>query len=161
MKQKFKLPKTDRLLGISAMIISLLTLIIFTYQTHIIDKKNKLSVKPSLHIDAHQEDIIRLTDTTITIKYTVTNKGLGPAIIHSSTLNYQNEDYPLDFDEFIMKKFPLINEYSSTLNSSPIIKSTIISAGETKDIFTFKITMKDSYKLPNNYFDFNDLIFAN
>ena len=103
MKHKFKLPTTDRLIGISAMIISILTLLIFIFQTHIMYKKSKLSVKPSLYISP----IFKDDGTTYTLEHYVTNKGLGPAIIQSSTQSYQNANYTLvDFHHLIMQKFP-------------------------------------------------------
>ena len=106
MKHKFKLPTTDRLLGISAMIISILTLLIFIFQTHIMYKKSKLSVKPSLFFEQEYEEVDSVTRS---FTETVTNKGLGPAIIQDSKLSYQNEDYLLDFDDFIKKSFQILN----------------------------------------------------
>lgn len=67
---KCKLPKTDRLVGISAMIISLLTLIIFTYQTNVIRKQSKLSAKPRLSFITSQTVI----DSLVIFEQTLTNK---------------------------------------------------------------------------------------
>ena len=149
MKHKFKLPTTDRLLGISAMITSILSLIVFTFQTHFIYKTNKLSVKPSLYIAGKSEE----NDTIYTIKYFVTNKGLGPAIIQSSTLSYQNEDYPLGLDDLFMKKFPLYEEYHKTIwIRDGIIKGTILSKNDTLDIYRIELRTKDLNKIPKNYY---------
>ena len=153
MKHKFKLPKTDRLLGISAMITSILSLMVFTFQTHITYKTNKLSVKPSLYISPSFEE----NDTIITFEHYVTNKGLGPAIIQSSTLSFQNEDYPLGFESLIMEKFPLIEKYNKKLELHPIIKGTIISKDDT--LYIFRIELRDQHlaKFPNDYSSlFND-----
>lgn len=147
MKHKFKLPKTDRLLGISAMITSILSLIVFTFQTHIIYKTNKLSVKPSLYVSTSSEE----NDTIYTFEHYVTNKGLGPAIIQSSTLSFQNEDYPLGFKSLIMEKFPLVDKYHKKLELHPLIKGTVISKDDTLYIFRIELRDQDLDKLPNDY----------
>ena len=134
MKQKFKLPTTDRLIGVSAIIISLLTLIIFIYQTHIISTESRLSVKPNLFFDF---ELIE-NDSLVSFKRTVKNKGLGPALIHSSVLRYQNEDYTLDFDKFISDKFPDVRNYTE-LDSYGITEGSIISPDETITIYKFEI----------------------
>lgn len=50
----FKKISTDRLLGTSAMVINVLTLIIFIYQTDIMRLQSKLSVKPRLDFTTNQ-----------------------------------------------------------------------------------------------------------
>ena len=60
-KKKFN---ADRILGISAMVISLLTLAIFIYQTDIMRVQSKLSVKPRLDFTTNQGG----TDSIIVFK---------------------------------------------------------------------------------------------
>ena len=156
MKHKFKLPTTDRLIGISAMIISLLTLIIFIYQTHIISKESKLSVKPRLVFEPGRE-----TENGFEIyELTLTNKGLGPAIIQNSSQSYQNDNYPfVDFDYLIMKKFPDIeNEIGYDLSTSSIIEGDLIAVNEIITVYKLKITSESNLKL-SKYLNIDDLRF--
>ena len=154
MKHKFKLPTTDRLIGISAMIISILTLIIFIYQTHIISKKSKLSVKPRLVFETETK-----TEKGFkTYILTLTNKGLGPAIIQNCTQIYQNINYPLvDFDHLIMKKFPDIeNEKNCDLSTNRIKQGDIIPVNETITVYELKMTSEINLKI-SKYLNIDDL----
>lgn len=139
MKRKSKLPQTNRIVGISAMIISLLTLIIFIYQTNIISKQSKLSVKPRLSFNKSQTII----DSLVIFEKTLTNKGLGPAIIHNSILSYQKEDYALDFNAFVSNKFPDIEKYGNLASTTSISSGTSISPNETIIIYKFEAPLKN------------------
>ena len=102
MKQESKIPKTDRLIGLSAMIISLLTLIIFIYQTHLIRQQARLSVEPRLQFSTDKLNNYPFK----TFRQILINKGLGPAIIYDPKIIYQNKNYDLDFAKFTKDKFP-------------------------------------------------------
>lgn len=132
---KIKLPKTDRLLGVSAMIISVLTLIIFIYQTNIINRQSKLSVKPRLSFSQIQS----VNDSIVTIQQVIINKGLGPAIIKKSKIIFENKSYPLDFDEFIFKEYSDVEEYGDLIFTSSILEYTTISPNETSTIYKFQV----------------------
>ena len=84
---KFKM-NTDRVIGLSAMLIGLLTLIIFTYQTSIIRKQSRLSVTPRLVFNTIQDQ----KDSSITYVVEIINKGLGPAVIESINIIEGNTD---------------------------------------------------------------------
>ena len=82
MKKNFN---ADRIIGLSAMLISLMTLIIFLYQTNLIKKQSVLSVRPRLTFSKNIDKTVTVKDstnsTTISIRLTLRNNGLGPAII--------------------------------------------------------------------------------
>ena len=67
---------SDKILSISAMLISLLTLIVFLYQTNLIRKQQYMSVLPYLEMGNYGTN-------TNNYKYIVENNGVGPAILKS------------------------------------------------------------------------------
>ncbi len=83
-----KLLSNELLIGISAMIISLSTLIVFIYQTNLIRKQQYKSVYPHLnfvHMHSHSTDY----------HFALRNQGIGPAFIQSiSITDSTGKSYP-------------------------------------------------------------------
>lgn len=76
---------SEKLLSISAMSISFLTLVIFVYQTNLLSKQNYLSILPYLALTTTYnkgEDTFELN---------LENHGVGPAIIESISVSYQGK----------------------------------------------------------------------
>ena len=138
---KIKFPKTERILSLSAMIVSILTLIIFIYQTNIINRQSKLSVKPRLSFGITQTT----GDSIVSFTQWVKNKGLGPAIVQKANILYKKEQYKLDFDAFAIKKFPQIEEYGNIAETASVEDYTTLSSNETLVIYKFDIPIT---KLP-------------
>lgn len=126
---------TDRILGISAMLISLLTLIIFIYQTNIMREQSKLSVKPRLDFTTNFGG----NDSLITIQEVVENKGLGPAIIDSIYFNYKGEHYAIDVEEFLNGQLSKVLEIGYMSQSATMSRGTTISPGEERPIYTYVV----------------------
>ena len=63
---------TDKILGLSAMLISICTLIVFLYQTNLIKKQQYMSVYPYLTLGNNGS-------FTADYEYSLTNNGIGPA----------------------------------------------------------------------------------
>ncbi|WP_276391850.1 hypothetical protein [Eudoraea chungangensis] len=87
-KKKFTW-NSDKIVGLSAMGISFITLIIFIYQTNLMSKQNSLSILPYLQIavsDNGEENSYALS---------ILNHGVGPAIIESVTIAYDGKKYNL------------------------------------------------------------------
>jgi len=101
-KKKFN---TDKIIGLSAIFISLLTLLIFLYQTSVISKQARLSVTPRITftggIANHASKVI--------FHIGVKNNGLGPAIIDSTAIFFKNKYYPLNFKEFTSTNYPALD----------------------------------------------------
>jgi hypothetical protein len=129
---------TDRLVGISAIIISLCTLIIFIYQTELIREQSRLSVKPRIAFSSSQNQ----KDSTFQFRQVIINKGLGPAIIDSMALIYKGEYYELDMDEFLGNTFPRINEFGALTQSTTYVQGTTLRAGEESTFYTYRANMK-------------------
>ena len=124
---------TDRLVGISAIIISLCTLVIFVYQTNIIREQSRLSVRPRISFTSSQNQ----KDSLIQFRHIMSNKGLGPAIIDSMALIYKGEYYELDMGEFLEEQLPKIKKYGRLLQSTSYVKGTTLRPGEQSIYYTF------------------------
>ena len=128
---------SDKIFGLTAMLISLVTLIIFVRQTNIMDKQSRLSAMPYLRFETSansfdQEFILDLV-----------NYGVGPAIIDGKTISYGDQTFDLEFHEFLRSEFKsygmdTINIISNaSINAGLAIPSggerTILKVGGTKE----------------------------
>ncbi len=114
---KNKILNTEKIIGLSAMFISLLTLIIFLYQTRIISKQARLSVTPRISFTAGVAHL----DSTVVFRIGVKNNGLGPAIIDSTAILSKNKYLPLNFNKFTKTYYP---QSDSIISSSTSIYFT-------------------------------------
>jgi len=140
---KFKNIKTDRLLGISAMIISLLTLVIFIYQTNIMREQSKLSVKPRLDFTLNQGG----NDSLVVFQQILENKGLGPAIIDSIYFTYKGEVFPLDTEKLFEDQFPKLLEYGYLSQHSTLGRGSSLIPAEERSISTYNIPVANLEKV--------------
>ncbi|WP_298995691.1 hypothetical protein ACOKFD_13600 [Flagellimonas sp. S174] len=131
----FKKISTDRLLGISAMVISILTLVIFIYQTDIMRVQSKLSVKPRLDFTTNQGG----NDSLVTFQEVLENKGLGPAIIDSIYYIYQGSHFALDTETFFQQEFPKLLEYGYLSQHSTLGRGTTLTPNEERSLFVYKL----------------------
>ena len=127
------------MLGISAMIISLLTLIIFIYQTNIMREQSKLSVKPRLDFSTNLSG----NDSLIIVEQVIENRGLGPAIIDSIRFIYKNNSYRLDIEKLIETELPKLLEYGYLSQHATLNRGSTLMPGEEKPIFTYNIFIKN------------------
>ncbi|MEO1715399.1 MAG: hypothetical protein AAFU60_18880 [Bacteroidota bacterium] len=91
----FKKPfwNSDKVLSLSDILVSLCTLIVFTYQTTLIRKQQYMSVYPHL-------DMGHYYTYTVNYKYILANSGLGPARI-----------LEVDIEDHTGQKFDAVEEY--------------------------------------------------
>jgi hypothetical protein len=80
---------SDRLLSITAMVMSFITLIIFVYQTNLMRKQNYLSILPYVQFSVLDDG------ETSSYGLSLKNHGVGPAIVESVILEYQGNRYNL------------------------------------------------------------------
>lgn len=120
---------TDRIIGISAIFISLLTLIIFIYQTNLMREQTRLSVQPYLSVDS----IFNRDEGYFSIE--LINNGLGPAIIETRNINLKGKTYDLNL-------YDLLEENTSLLDSINTIKSESIDKGTAIPINTGKVLLR-------------------
>lgn len=94
---------SDKLFGLTAMLISLVTLIIFVRQTNIMDKQSRLSAMPYLMIEKSTNGEAQK------IQFTLVNHGVGPAIIESRRIIYKGNEYEKDFYQFLTENVPKLD----------------------------------------------------
>lgn len=139
-KSKFK---TDRIIGLSAMSISLMTLIIFIYQTNLIREQNILSVTPRMSFNEWEAQ----NDSSLLLRFEMRNKGLGPAIVDSVAILYEGERYRADYRSFFRSNTPEMYKYVKIINTVYISAGESLPAGETLQMFTAAVSRQDRDKL--------------
>ena len=141
---------TDRVLGLSAMLVSFLSLIFFIYQTNIMRDQSRLSVKPRLVFNTN----VITNDSVVTFNFSLQNKGLGPAIIKEARIVHESNVFPLDFDFFVEYNFPKLENFGSLLTTTRLNDESIISVDEIQDLLVFSANVKDIEKI-NEYLKLN------
>ena len=131
--------------------VSIVTLIIFIYQTNIMREQSRLEVKPRLVFNTS----VQSNDSIVTFSFFLRNKGLGPAIVKKARIIHESEIYPLNFDVFLDFTFPDIESYGNLLTTFSLINEDIISVDETVTLFVFEANTKDIPKI-NEYLKLND-----
>jgi hypothetical protein len=89
---------TQKLMSLSAILISMGTFITFAYQTHLIQKQQFRSVLPYLIINQHSaynEQGQKM------ISLQLFNNGVGPAIIEDLTISYRDKEYKTMYEFFL------------------------------------------------------------
>ncbi len=104
---------SDKLVALTALVISLGSLFIFIRQTNIIEQQSRLSVMPYIIIDMSRN----AENKTIAID--LVNHGVGPAIVVNREITYNGEFFDLEFKDFLRQKIEnsdsiAIQNYSST-----------------------------------------------
>ncbi len=118
---------TDKILGLSAMLISICTLIVFLYQTNLIKEQQYMSVYPYLTLGNNGS-------FTADYEYSLTNNGIGPALISSVKVSAKNGKIYTDISPYVQEI--ILNEHDSLFGfyHSNLFKGMIIPAGGKIDI---------------------------
>ena len=117
------------------MLISLLTLIIFIYQTNIMRVQSRLSVSPRLTFFTSED----AKDSVLQISTEIVNKGMGPAIIESIHIIHEGKEYDLDFGKFFEEIYPGLKNFGSLTQSMTMSRGSTLSPNEVNRFFTYKI----------------------
>lgn len=135
---------SDKVLSLSAMMISLCTLGVFIYQTNLIRKQQYLSVYPYL-------SMFNAYSGTENYQYILVNNGIGPAMIKSVKVKYKGLTHDSDLPDFLRKHFHenKIGGDSLSTRYSNISVGRLIPANEeisvieaVKDLTTAEILRK-------------------
>lgn len=103
---------SDKLLSLTAMLVSVITLIIFIYQTNLMRDQNYISVLPYLSISTSSDQ------ENYTFKLNLQNNGLGPAIIESVKMTYKDSIYNIaDYGNEIITFFRTIEPALDTITN--------------------------------------------
>lgn len=132
---------TDRILGISAMLVSLITLFIFIYQTNLMQDQNRLSILPYLSLNTSNNAEI------FAFELNLANHGMGPAIIESITILYKDKQYKLeeydnDLFTLLQSLVPQLGRIQN-LSSSSLNKGMAIPSNTVYNIFMVKSDQND------------------
>lgn len=141
---------SERILSLSAMLISVITLLIFIYQTNLMRRQNYLSIMPYLLLSTTRDKSEQLFSVSLK------NHGVGPAIIESTTLIYQGKAYHLrDYNfELLRVLTVLAPELDSlhTYSSSSLDKGIAIPANYTYQLLESRQSA-EAYELLNSTID--------
>ncbi|MDX1463338.1 MAG: hypothetical protein R3359_09790 [Marinirhabdus sp.] len=111
-----------------AIIISILTLVAFIYQTSVISQQQHMSVYPHLMLQNQNGG-------SLNYSYTLTNKGVGPAIIESFRVTSADGKMYDDLGLFLLNKLP--EKYHEDILISNVSDGQLISSGEEIELFAF------------------------
>lgn len=123
-KNKSVFWNSEKLLSISAIIISLGTLFVFTYQTNLIRKQQHMSVYPYLQFEDH-------ANFSLNYKYTLTNKGIGPALITSSKIKINGVFRNMDLACHLGEAVKHITDTIYSFTTSSVTKGMLIGQNES------------------------------
>ncbi|WP_422083801.1 hypothetical protein [Ulvibacterium sp.] len=158
MKKKVAL-NADRAIGASAILISLLTLFIFLYQTHLLKEQSRLSVRPRLSFSKNITQSMTVVDsdsiqsTLINISLALRNNGLGPAIIESN--RFVDRGNPYDILTFFDTVYPKLRKYGVFTQITELKIGEALPASKTIDIFTYQYQRIDEDKI-NDYLNISE-----
>ena len=127
MKKKFW--TSDKLVALVAIIISLLTLIIFVRQTNIIEKQSRLSAMPYLMISTSE------VGAENKYSFKLINYGVGPAILDSTVIYYKGKTFDQEFVDFLKSEIKAMDSVP-VLNHATLGRGHAIPAGGERNILT-------------------------
>ncbi len=111
---------TDRVVSLSAMAVSVCTLVVILYQTHLTRQAQYASAMPYL--------MIGVTSNDRGVHVTLANLGLGPALLDSVRIRYKGQSIDNDPYGFFLQKRA---EYAQFLSVDQVMPGRLISAGQT------------------------------
>lgn len=132
---------TEKIVSITAITISIVTLIIFVQQTQIMKRQNYLSILPYLAISTTTNEQAK------TFELNLINQGVGPAIIESVTFIYEGERYDLvDYDHymlnFLQDKIPALDSLEN-ISYASLDRGMAIPANTSYNVIGVKESEKE------------------
>lgn len=108
---------SEKILSLSALVVSLSTLVVFVYQTNLIRKQQYMSVYPHLLLSNSRSG-------SVEYQYLLSNQGIGPAMIKSvdvSDLNGKSYESITDFIATQFEETDTIWVYNSDVNPGRLV----------------------------------------
>lgn len=121
--------ENQKLLSITAVLISIGTLLVFLYQTNLVRKQQYMSVLPYLEFQNHAV----LSDH---YKLVLKNKGIGPALITSRNILIRGKELDMDIGTYLTNN--MVVEDSADFVISNIRKGNLISEKEGIDLIVLQ-----------------------
>ena len=129
---------SDKIFGLTAMLISLVTLIIFVRQTNIMDKQSRLSAMPYLMFETSANGY----DSEFILE--LVNHGVGPAIIDGKSIFFNDENFEMEFHDFLTSQFK--SQGMDTINimsNSSVYRGLAIPSGGERTLLKVGGTKED------------------
>jgi len=121
-KRKKKFWTNEKILSLSAIFMSACTLLVLIYQTNLMRQQQAMSVYPHLQL-------INNGTNSPKFKYSLTNTGVGPALIKSVTINYKGKVHEMvDLATHLARTIP---EDSLNYSHSNIMPGQLIPPNNT------------------------------
>ncbi len=123
-KNKRRFWSSEKILSISAILVSIGTFAMFAYQTSIMRKQQHMSVYPYLQFANYY-------NYSTNYKFVLSNKGVGPAIVNFAKISIkgriQEKDLAFYLGKITTKRKDSVNFYTSNINKGQLIaeKETI------------------------------------
>jgi hypothetical protein len=144
---KLKL-NSDKVLSITAFVISIATLIALIYQSNLVKEQNKLiqkeqyaSVMPYLTMGfMGSEDDSKF-------ELILKNDGVGPAFIKEISIQYKDSLYPISIIEFYTQILKIKNENNVKILRNDIAKNMVIPVNKQIPLLTFYTNQEEAFKL--------------
>lgn len=134
---------SDKILSISAMLISIGTLMVLVYQTELIRKQQFASALPNLEIwRSRGKDYYRLI---------ITNTGVGPAFVERVVTRVKGKDYEMDVPEFYYDHLDLVGDTLEFISSN-IVPGRVIQPGKEINMIEVQQSPEDA----SGWLDFMD-----
>jgi hypothetical protein len=138
MKSKFSW-NPEIITSVCAIFISLMTLVVFIYQTNIIRKEQRLSALPYMTMGNQGFG-------SPTFKLIIKNDGIGPAFVKDITIKYEGKTYESDLPQFLYEHIPGMDTIENILHSN-INPGYLIPAGRVIPILEVNNSLSSSQQL--------------
>lgn len=137
----------DKIVSFSAILISLATMGVYIYQTHLIQKQQHASVMPYLRMGySFDED---------RFEFIIFNEGLGPAFIEEITTYYKGKKFSnYDVADFFQNDYSKVDS-AINLSYSNISSGMLFASGKEITIISKRKSIKDTEKLKDLFFNKN------
>lgn len=143
----------DKIIGLSAIFISVMTLFVLMYQTSIMREQQRLSVFPHLSLNNSGTG-------TSNFSFVLHNNGIGPAFVESVCVIHKGKRYEMDIPNFLNKHIPQSDSIDNLFHSN-IYPGMLIPAGTEIGVLQIDNSQEDADKLyklfkelSNDGFDF-------
>ena len=124
---------SEKIISYSAILISLMSLVALMYQTSIMREEQQLQRKAQLKSTMPYMMIANSNYGGPNYAIIISNKGVGPALIDSTVIMYNDSAYLMDLPTFLYEQIPGLREVDNLYHSN-ITPGQLISPGETIEI---------------------------
>lgn len=138
MRQKFW--NTEKIVSISAIFISALTLYVTFEQFKISREQQRLSVLPYLSIGNYYTG-------SPNYQLVLRNDGIGPAFIESVVVIYEGKKYEMDLINFLYEQFPTEMDSIPNLAHSNIYEGLLVPVGQKIPHLSIENSQKSADRL--------------